>query len=88
MYHDGYYAHHSGPGVFAWLFMIVLILLLVALAVLAVRYLTQQQRHPLTQQVRHDEPLDVLRMRYARGEVDRESFLAAHADLGGVPPPA
>lgn len=87
MYRDGFYVHHSGPGFFGWFFMIMLVLLLVALVALAVRYFAQQPR-PQQVTARHDDPLDVLRMRYARGEIDRESFLSAHADLGGVPPPA
>jgi uncharacterized membrane protein len=35
-----------------------------------------------------DEPLALLRLRYARGEIDRDSFLQASSDLGGLPPPA
>ena len=85
--HDGYYMHHDGPGFVAWFFMILLIVLIVALVALAVRYLAQQ-RQPAVQQARNDQPLEVLRLRYARGEIDREAFLTANADLGGVPPPA
>jgi hypothetical protein len=32
----------------------------------------------------HD-PLEVVRMRYARGELDREQYLQASRDLGGIP---
>lgn len=36
---------------------------------------------------RPDGALDTLRMRYARGEMTREEFLQASADLGGPEPP-
>jgi uncharacterized membrane protein len=35
-----------------------------------------------------DPALDELRMRYARGEVAREEFVATEADLRGFPPAA
>jgi uncharacterized membrane protein len=34
-----------------------------------------------------DPALQEARMRYARGEISREDFLAISADLGGSPPP-
>ena len=36
---------------------------------------------------RFDEALATLRMRYAKGEMTREEFLQANADLGGGEPP-
>jgi hypothetical protein len=31
------------------------------------------------------QPLDVVRMRYARGELSRDDYLQATRDLGGAP---
>jgi putative membrane protein len=44
--------------------------------VVAVRWLLQQSRG-----ARPDTALDILRERYARGEIDREEFLARKRDL-------
>ena len=34
-----------------------------------------------------EDALELLRLRYARGEIDRETFLQTNADLGGPAPP-
>ena len=34
-----------------------------------------------------DNAVDVVRMRYAKGEIDRDDFLRISADLGGAPEP-
>jgi len=44
--------------------------------VLAIRWLVSQDRES-----RPDAALDILRQRYARGEIDREEFLARKRDL-------
>ena len=44
--------------------------------VLAIRWLVSQGRES-----RPDAALDILRQRYARGEIDREEFLARKRDL-------
>ncbi|MGZ4149105.1 MAG: hypothetical protein ACXVQJ_03605 [Actinomycetota bacterium] len=36
---------------------------------------------------RPEGALEALRLRYARGEIDREAFLTASVDLGGQAPP-
>jgi putative membrane protein len=90
-YRGHYGAWPARPGVFALLFMLVL----VALAVAAIIALLRAGR------ARHDVPpaapprppfpaaddaaLREVRLRYARGELDREEFLAKLADLGGSP---
>jgi uncharacterized membrane protein len=37
--------------------------------------------------IRGDSALEALRLRYARGEVDRDTFLTMRADLGAAGPP-
>jgi putative membrane protein len=92
MYHDGFYVHHSGPGFFAWFFMILFLLLLVGLVVaLVARYAGPRPYRLATggsPSPYRDDPLETLRMRYARGEIERDAFLQASADLGGPAPPA
>lgn len=60
--------------------MMVLMLLfwgvVIAGIVVGIRWLVHQGRGP-----RSDAALDVLRERYARGEIDREEFLARKRDL-------
>jgi putative membrane protein len=46
--------------------------------VLGVRWLARQGR-----QGSGDRALDILRERYARGEINKEEFDARHRDLGG-----
>ncbi len=60
--------------------MMVLMLLfwgvVIAGIVVGIRWLVHQGRGP-----RSDSALDILRERYARGEIDREEFLARKRDL-------
>jgi uncharacterized membrane protein len=37
---------------------------------------------------RGSDPAEIVRRRYARGEIDRETFLQLSQDLAGAPPPA
>jgi putative membrane protein len=61
--------------------MMVMMLLfwgaVIAGIVIAIRWLTSQAAPG-----RRDEALDILRQRYARGEIDREEFEARRRDLG------
>lgn len=81
----------------AWLFFVLVFALLIGLAVfLALRYAGRQAAVPAAAGTAAiDQPLAVLRMRYARGEVSRDEFLQASEDLEGPavpvakpPPPA
>jgi putative membrane protein len=63
-------------GIGMMLFMLVFWGLVVAGIVLVIRWLVQQGRG-----ARPDAALDILRERYARGEIDREEFLARKRDL-------
>jgi putative membrane protein len=76
-----------------WFFMFLVFALLVGLvAALAMRWLSGRQQVAAAPAAAFaagpaDEALSLVRMRYARGEIDREQYLQASADLGGQPPP-
>jgi len=76
---------HRGLG------FVLLIVLLIVLAALvgyaAARFAGRGRPAPPAVAPAGDEPLALLRLRYARGEIDREAFLQASADLGGLSPP-
>ena len=88
------YAMHSGDGphTFAWVMMILLIVLLVGLVVLLVARWDGARRTVVATPAAlgpraGDDPQELVRLRYARGEIDRETFLQVSKDLGGAPPP-
>lgn len=65
-------------GVFSFLLGLVLIFLFVVAVVAAVKWLWGQK----TPFVRGEEsPLDILKKRYARGEIDKEEFERIKNDL-------
>jgi uncharacterized membrane protein len=91
--HDGmqFYGHRQGfehHGDHRWLAMLLFVLLVVALVLIAVALLRRARVTAAPAGTPADDALSVLRLRYARGEVGREEFLLAHADLGGSSPPA
>jgi putative membrane protein len=49
--------------------------------VLAIRWLVTQGRESRSDAARSDTALDILRQRYARGEIDKEEFEAKKRDL-------
>jgi putative membrane protein len=63
-------------GIGMMLFMLVFWALVIAGVIMAVRSVMRQGRAS-----RSDPALDILRERYARGEIDREEFLARKRDL-------
>lgn len=63
-------------GIGMLLFMLVFWGLVLAAVVVGIRWLLQQGRP-----ARADTALDILRERYARGEIDREEFMARKRDL-------
>lgn len=83
------YHHGGGPNVLAWLFFVAF-LVLIALAIFALVRGVRPQLVTAPPQVPPplDGPLAAVRMRYARGEISREDFLQAEADLGGAGPPS
>ena len=60
------------------LMMLVFWALVVTALVLGIRWLARQGH-----QERPDRALDILRERYARGEINKEEFDARRRDLGG-----
>lgn len=86
---------HIGGGVEV-VHIIFMVLLIAALAMLVVWFVTSFRRGPLLhehgvpQRPSTDVALQEARLRYARGEMSREEFLQISTDLGGhaVVPPA
>jgi putative membrane protein len=64
-------------GVFMWIFWILVIVGVVFL----VKWLVQQGKQ--SQSGREEDPLDILKRRYARGEVNKEEFEQIKKDLSG-----
>lgn len=66
----------SAGGVVMMLLMLVFWGLIIAGAVLGIRWLVRQGNGP-----RPDAAIEILRQRYARGEINREEFEARRRDL-------
>jgi putative membrane protein len=64
-------------GIGMMLMMLLFWLLVIAAIVLGIRWLLSQSRGP-----RSDSALEILRERYARGEINKEEFEARKRDLG------
>ncbi len=87
----GTVAHPAHPwwGVFGVLLPTLLLLVLIGVVIWAV---LRSSHRPVPAGVaplgpHPDGALEAVRLRYARGEMDREAFLTATADLGGQAPP-
>jgi putative membrane protein len=76
----GYWAWGFGHMLFGGFSMVVFLVLVIALIVLAVRWLSGPGAAPPPSRRR---ALDILEERYARGEIDREEFNAKRDDLTG-----
>lgn len=72
MFHDGFF---MGGMWFGWIFWIVIIGLVIYLIV----RLTNQRGD--TSNYSNETPLDVLKKRYARGEITKEEFESMKKDL-------
>lgn len=92
----GYYRDNWGPhmmwgfggGWFGWLFMIAFWVLVIAVIVWGVRLLTGRGGGGSATQSRPagggaESALEVLKRRYAAGEIDRDQYLAMRKDLEG-----
>jgi uncharacterized membrane protein len=92
--------HHGGGGPLEWtIFALLLVLIALVVAQLTATLLRPRHRGPMWG-MRHKgpgpwgppDPLAFARMRYARGEIDRDAHTHLTQDLGAepdvVPPPA
>ena len=75
--HPGWWMWGAG-GAVMMLMMLVFWGLVIAGLVLGIRWLVRQGRDE-----RADRALEILRERYARGEINKEEFDARRRDLGG-----
>ena len=89
--------HHGGPSALAWTIFALQLLLVLGLGALLVSALAGPRvrpwarpfpgpsRPPSGPQPGRPDPLEVVRMRYARGELSRDDYLQATRDLGDTP---
>jgi putative membrane protein len=69
-------------GWLIWLLILILFLLLIGGAVaVVVWFVAQGSRGGSRGPERQDQALEILRQRYARGEIDREEFLQMREEL-------
>lgn len=67
----------GGFGIFGWLFMIIFWLLLILVVIALIRYLTRSGKDKESR-----TPLDILKERYARGEINKKELEEKMKDLG------
>ena len=63
-----------------WLFSILFWILIIAGVVLIVRWLTERNGQGKTSPA--ESPLTILKTRYAKGEIDKETFETMKRDIG------
>ena len=82
----------GGPSTLAWTIFALQLVLLLGLAALLLRSFAfarpagPPRRRAFTRRGPRD-PLEHLRVRYARGEISRDEYLQAHRDLAGEDAP-
>ena len=64
-----------GGGIFGWLMMILIVVLVVAIGIGLIRWLfADRHRSVAGSPSNHKSALDILEERYARGEIDKNEF--------------
>jgi putative membrane protein len=72
----------GGPGGHGGIFMLVFLAAVVALAITLFRRSAGCQRSPWSAPGAPESPLEILRRRYAAGEIDKAAFDERRRDLG------
>jgi putative membrane protein len=88
-YRDNYGWGGMGPGMMGWggsgwlgpVFMIFFWVLIIVLIILLIRWLVTSSHHQTSGTQREDSAVEILKRRYARGEIDKEEFEAKKKDL-------
>lgn len=70
-----------GMGIFSLLFMLTFFVLVIVGIVLLLRWLWSQSKSSSAQAPPGESPVDILKKRYARGEIDKEEFNTKLKDL-------
>ena len=81
------HAHDHQGHPFLWLLLILLFVPLIAFAVYTLVRLTRGGG-AASASAGPDAAVESVRMRYARGEIDRDEFIRVATDLGAPPPAA
>lgn len=91
-HHSGMYGDHGWWMFFGGFLPLVLFIVLIGLVVWAILRFTGRApalaSGQATQAPRADEALHEVRLRYARGETDRQEFVQRYRDLGGIESPS
>ena len=82
------HAHDQQGHPVLWLLLLVLFVALVALAIYTLMRLSRGGTPPAMAVAGPDAAVESVRMRYARGEIDRDEFVRVSTDLGAPPPAA
>jgi putative membrane protein len=64
-----------------WLFMFVFWILVIALVTLGIAYLVRQLTEGRRRQWKEESALDILKKRYAKGEITKEEFEKIRDDI-------
>ena len=68
-----------GYGIFGSFMMLLFWILIIGGIVVAIRWFSRDRSWPSSPG--HETPLDILKKRYAKGEIDREEFVAKSQEL-------
>jgi putative membrane protein len=72
----------GGSMAFGWIWMLIFWAVVIGGVVVLVRWLSAKPPATEVPGTRRESPLDILRERYARGEIDKEEFEQKRRDLG------